>query len=128
MRGARRGAAGVRAAADARASLGRALKAAVEATGYGAASGVSDQPMGRSETRQGAINRARRAAEMFAEEHGAQPDFAVGLEGGVEDDAVHAEHGVGEDTLYCFAWMAIYSPASGRWGARPRCSRDAQSR
>jgi len=58
-------------------------------------SGVSRQPMDSAETRQGALNRARAAAQV-------QPDadFWVGIEGGVE-----AENGA----LGAFAWVVVLS-------------------
>jgi len=58
-------------------------------------SGVSDQPMGRAETLQGALNRAQRAASSFP-----QADFAVGIEGGVEVVDGHVE---------VFAWVVVRS-------------------
>jgi len=54
-------------------------------------SGVSDQPMTNSETRQGAINRTKAATEQPA-------DYYVGIEGGVE----HVDN-----NLEAFAWIAI---------------------
>jgi len=72
--------------------------------------------MGDRETRQGAINRAKKAAEAFAAEQGKAPDYAVGVEGGLCEDACFDEHGVGTNTLQCMAWISIYRPAEGRWG------------
>ena len=51
--------------------------------GHDVPSGVSDQPWGRDETRKGALQRARGA---LLAETGA--DYAVGIEGGVEDTGV----------------------------------------
>lgn len=64
-------------------------------------SGVADQPFGDEETRAGAKNRALAAfnAACDAEDF---PDFAVGLEGGLEK-VVHEKH----EELWCMAWMAI---------------------
>ncbi|KAA0146702.1 hypothetical protein FNF27_04581 [Cafeteria roenbergensis] len=86
-------------------------------TGVAAESGVPDQPMGDSETRLGAYNRAKRASELAATA-GSEPHFAVGLEGGVLDEE-WAEPGAASKSkrLSCMAWMAILHTASGTWGA-----------
>lgn len=55
-------------------------------------SGVHSQPWGEQETRQGALNRARRALQQ------AKADMAIGLEGGVQE----IEFG-----LFTCAWCAI---------------------
>ncbi len=55
-------------------------------------SGVSAQPWGESETRQGALNRARHALQIT------DADMAIGLEGGVQE----IEFG-----LFTCAWCAI---------------------
>lgn len=63
--------------------------------------GVSDQPFGDVETREGAMNRAQAAYDAACSDIGDEkeyPDFAVGLEGGLEKQ--------GEE-LWCMAWMAI---------------------
>lgn len=60
-------------------------------------SGVSRQPFSSAETRQGALNRARGAAQSHP-----AADFWVGIEGGVEEDDGH---------LAAFAWVAVLSPA-----------------
>lgn len=52
---------------------------AFEIRGVSVASGVSDQPMNDADTLRGATNRAQRAMEVI------QADYAVGLEGGIED-------------------------------------------
>ena len=71
----------------------------------------------------GAIARAQRCADAFKAAHGAWPDYAVGLEGGVCEENLAAEHpGVAglAPVLQCFAWMACYrpTPVQGRpsWG------------
>ncbi|PIT86503.1 MAG: inosine/xanthosine triphosphatase [Candidatus Magasanikbacteria bacterium CG10_big_fil_rev_8_21_14_0_10_43_6] len=64
--------------------------------GISVSSGVSDQPMSAAETLQGAENRA---SNIFA---AASPDFAVGMEGGLEEDM----HG-----LASVAWMVIKNRA-----------------
>ena len=70
-----------------------------------AASGVSDQPMGDEETRQGATTRAQNAAKHFADANdGCTPDYAVGLEGGCGDAACHTGYA---GSLECFAWMVV---------------------
>lgn len=62
-------------------------------------SGVSDQPFGDAETREGATNRAKAAYDAEKNENNQHLDFAVGLEGGLEKLS---------DELWCMAWMAIY--------------------
>lgn len=64
-------------------------------------SGVSDQPRGRAETREGALRRAEAAAER-------RPDaaFWVGIEGGVFEES---------GMMYAFARVAVRSSA-GRVG------------
>jgi inosine/xanthosine triphosphatase len=66
--------------------------------GVPASSGVRDQPASDSETFQGALNRARRAAEQRP-----QADFWVGIEGGVEPCAYPAC----QDELMAFAWVVV---------------------
>jgi inosine/xanthosine triphosphatase len=58
-------------------------------------SGVSRQPWGGQETRQGAFNRVRAAAAALP-----AADFWVGVEGGVEED---------EGQLGAFAWIVVLS-------------------
>lgn len=73
-----------------------------EFLGYSVPSGVSAQPMGDRETRQGATERARNALQAYRDAHGGEaPDFGVGLEGGCGE-----EEG-GE--LTCFAYMVVVS-------------------
>lgn len=80
--------------------------------------GVSDQPYGDRETREGAMNRAKDAYNIACsslDDVDAYPDFAVGLEGGLEHEAPqeqimnqtneHNSRGRGE--LWCMAWIAI---------------------
>ncbi len=76
----------------------------ITADGVAAPSNVPDQPMGEDETRQGAINRAKNAEGLYA----GSADFFVGLEGGLAEDPCSTTHGVGQDSLACMAWMAIY--------------------
>ena len=52
--------------------------------------GVSDQPFGDAETREGAMNRAKAAyvdacADINSEDDNQYPDFAVGLDGGLKE-------------------------------------------
>ena len=65
-------------------------------------SGVSEQPIGDAETKEGAINRARGALCAFKESHddGRTPDFAIGMEGGIDGFAIG-------ETMTCFAFIAI---------------------
>ena len=98
----------------------------IEAKGVpGVKSGVADQPEGEEETRRGAVNRALAAARLYQQsmeretEQGtccgtvSRCDFAVGLEGGVEEGPRLKPDGTPRvlPTLYCAAWMAIYRPA-----------------
>jgi len=101
---------------------------------YDAPSGVPDQPFGDAETRQGATNRAKAAYDAACANvanGGYEPDFAVGLEGGLEKvrssqlkssstpksskrgkkkrQSEIDEDGDGqeEEELWCMAWMAV---------------------
>lgn len=56
-------------------------------------SGVSDQPVGIEETKQGATNRALACREMYPE-----ADYWLGLEGGIE---------IIETKYYVSAWMCV---------------------
>ena len=56
-------------------------------------SGVADQPMSDTETRQGALNRVANARRKIPD-----ADYWVGLEGGLD---------LFDDRLMAFAWMAI---------------------
>ncbi len=69
--------------------------------GVSVPSGVSVQPFTSAETRQGALNRARAAAEARPD-----ADYWVGIEGGVEPEG---------DGLAAFAWVAVIS-AGGQVG------------
>ncbi|EED93722.1 predicted protein, partial [Thalassiosira pseudonana CCMP1335] len=79
-------------------------------TSHNVSSGVADQPFGDAETRAGAKNRAQSAYDAACAEAAIQndttnkPDFAVGLEGGLEKD-MNPDTQKGE--LYCMAWTAI---------------------
>lgn len=107
--------------------------------GVGAPSGVSDQPMTDEETQTGARNRARNAGTaawliasfhvdftpliplvvgLYKDAHGKAPDFAVGLEGGVNKTAYPGTND-GDTTVYmtCFAWMAVWRVEGDQWGA-----------
>lgn len=83
-------------------------------------SGVSAQPMGDEETRRGAQNRARHAAEKFqAANAGSLPHFSVGLEGGCQEGPEDSSSGSKE--LLCCAWMAVLQCSSEgkekeKWG------------
>jgi len=75
---------------------------ALTVSGYGASSGVSDQPMSSAETLLGAKNRAIGAAELHVKEGNGEPDFSVGLEGGIVSEG---------GGMWCMAWMACYCPS-----------------
>jgi inosine/xanthosine triphosphatase len=57
--------------------------------------------MSDEETKSGATNRCKNAFDAYIAQHGVQPDYAVGLEGGVTLSA--------EQELECFAWMVVYN-------------------
>jgi inosine/xanthosine triphosphatase len=96
---------------------------AIEVHGFEVPSGVSEQPWGDHETRSGALHRALAAAAAFKTAYGHEPDFAVGLEGGVTEDDMAAAHpavpGL-QPEVHCFAWMAVLrlnaGPGSPKWG------------
>ena len=71
---------------------------------YNVQSGVRDQPYGDEETKLGAKNRAQAAMDAATT---FEPDFAVGIEGGVE---IMQEDGT--KTLWCMAWVAIIGSGS----------------
>ena len=84
---------------------------------HDAKSGVSDQPMGDTETKEGAYNRAIAALSSLSlerrtdnnnDDQSSFPEltmeFAVGLEGGLEK-SIHPQ--TNEMELYCMAWMAV---------------------
>ena len=73
--------------------------------------GVSDQPFGDAETREGARNRAQNALSAAQKQNAttretinAPFDFAVGLEGGLEKVINPYTK---QNELYCMAWMTI---------------------
>ena len=71
----------------------------VVVSGVSVPSGVSDQPMGSSETKTGAENRLKNLKTHLA-------DFYVGIEGGC---------GYEDKTLYAFAWVVVENK-KGRQG------------
>jgi non-canonical (house-cleaning) NTP pyrophosphatase len=73
--------------------------------------GVSDQPFGDAETREGARNRAQNALSAAQKQNATTEetirtpfDFAVGLEGGLEKVINPYTK---QNELYCMAWMTI---------------------
>ena len=72
-------------------------------------SGVRDQPYDDDMIKRGAINRALNAATSFQREFGEAAHLSVGIEGGVADVATLAAGCPCEDTLECFAWIAVKS-------------------
>ena len=76
-------------------------------------------------------NRARSAAPTLSAAHGAWPDYAVGLEGGVCEENLAAEHpGVAglAPVLQCSAWMACYRRRRCKDGRRGASRAPAASR
>lgn len=69
--------------------------------GLNVGSGVSDQPIGDTETYQGALNRAINSKSFFPE-----ADYWVGIEGGIEETG---------DEMQAFAWVVIIDK-TGRIG------------
>lgn len=69
--------------------------------GVSVASDVSEQPLSREETMQGALNRARNALKTLPD-----ADYAVGIEGGLEEI---------DGRFEVFAWVVVlYKEAIGR--------------
>lgn len=75
----------------------------------GVRSGVSEQPRGHAETREGARNRAERALDSG---DGTGYDLGVGIEGGVAEWA-------GEDGLWLIMWAAATDGTRAGRGAGP---------
>lgn len=86
-------------------------------------SGVRDQPYGNSETKLGARNRAQAAWDAARSQHDSNddesspentktppPDFAVGIEGGLEwiEDSDTSD----KKELWCMCWIAILGSGS----------------
>jgi inosine/xanthosine triphosphatase len=72
----------------------------VESFAYNVPSGVPDQPIGDDETLKGARNRATACFIEFKDDQGSDPDYAVGMEGGISD-----ENGL----MTCYAYITIYN-------------------
>lgn len=92
-------------------------------------SGIDAQPWSDDLTRQGSLNRAQAALEKYEEAHGKRPDYAVGIEGGVEEEDIAFVQEVQptpaplsslpDDTVHCFAWLSVLrhpADADARWG------------
>jgi inosine/xanthosine triphosphatase len=71
----------------------RAFNSTFLVEGINATSGVSDQPIGDTETLKGAKNRAFNSKEIFPE-----ANFWIGIEGGIDED---------EKGMFAFAWIFI---------------------
>ncbi len=86
--------------------------------------GVSNQPYGDVETRQGAMNRANaayNAACSCIDDRNIHPDFSVGLEGGLESQLYQQnimtpeqskEQNSNTTELWCMAWIAVLGSQS----------------
>ena len=93
----------------------------IECCGYDVPSGVPDQPWGDAETRQGALTRAQAAMAAHSAATGEPPNYAVGLEGGVEEEKLvdaHPTIGGLTNVVSCFAFMAVLAAGTSpqRWG------------
>lgn len=64
-------------------TLSQSSSSLLSLVGYDVDSKVSSQPIGDHETKQGALNRATAAYQEYITQHGHQPHFSVGLEGGI---------------------------------------------
>ena len=84
-----------------------AYKRAVYVTTFSVASGVPAQPIGDVATTRGAMTRAERAYATHLLTHGIAPDFAVGIEGGIESEA---------SGMSSYSRVAILRAGSQRWG------------
>jgi non-canonical (house-cleaning) NTP pyrophosphatase len=80
---------------------------------YSVPSGVADQPFGDSETKQGAINRAR-GALTEATKNGIHIDFSVGLEGGIDIESKDQNEAnmQEKEVLWCMAYMCVIGTGS----------------
>lgn len=67
--------------------------------GFNVLSEVPNQPFGDEQTKLGALNRAKHAFYSFKRKEGSNPNYAVGMEGGVSV--------LEEENLECFAWIVI---------------------
>ncbi len=74
--------------------------ASLNLTGIDAPSAVSDQPVGDSETLQGALNRARYALRSHED-----ADYVVGIEGGI--GPLNGASDQDRGALMAFAWIVI---------------------
>lgn len=78
-------------------------------------SGVADQPFGDSETKQGAMNRARGALSE-ATKNGTRVDFSVGLEGGIDIEHTDQNDEIimegKKEVLWCMAYMCVIGTGS----------------
>lgn len=87
--------------------------------GLSAPSGVADQPMGDSETKLGARNRAKTSFDLFVEKFQMEPHLAIGLEGGLEE--------MDDGDWICMAWLAVFGKRSQlvlSWTSSPDCGGD----
>jgi inosine/xanthosine triphosphatase len=85
---------------SAKGGIEKATSKTVIAEGFNVPSNVSDQPFGDEETKNGAISRALGAWNSYTEKYQENPDFSIGLEGGIVKI---------EDKMECCAWMVIYN-------------------
>ncbi|KAK8789359.1 hypothetical protein WA588_001244, partial [Blastocystis sp. NMH] len=87
-----------------------------EYIGISSKSGVSDQPIGDEETRQGSINRVMDALSKWEKNNTTNPRFVIGLEGGVMETRKPIGPATFKSTMQLIAWMAVYDPTRDRWG------------
>ena len=59
--------------------------------GLSVPSEVLEQPLSDADTKQGALNRAVSCFEAYSSRYGINPDFAIGIEGGIAADPLIAD-------------------------------------
>lgn len=74
----------------------------VQVIGHDVASGVASQPIGDTETREGARNRAKAALEVGLSQNGSQASSELSLGVGLEGGVVQLEDG-----LYSTVWVSV---------------------
>merc|ERR1712150_39736 len=81
--------------------IGLAAQREVEVFPFSVPSDVPDQPVGEEETLRGAKNRAIKAWNAYVSAHDIEPDYSIGLEGGISEKCIN--------NMDCFAYICIYN-------------------